>query len=52
MSERLVTTPYGKIPTNVARICSWTWMCSMSNIHANDYGYTVMWWALAPYLKA
>ncbi|MBB2890363.1 SGNH/GDSL hydrolase family protein [Flexivirga oryzae] len=48
----LVTTPYGKIPTNVARICSWTWMCSMSNIHANDYGYTVMWWALAPYLKA
>ena len=48
----LVTTPYGTIPTNVARICAWTWMCSQSNIHPNDFGYTVMWWALAPYLKA
>lgn len=47
-----VGTPYGKLPTNVARICTWTWMCTKANIHPNDYGYTVMWWTLAPYLKA
>lgn len=48
----LVTTSFGKVPTNVARICTWTWMCSLQNIHANDQGYTLMWWTLAPYLKA
>ncbi|WP_446664418.1 SGNH/GDSL hydrolase family protein [Flexivirga sp. B27] len=48
----MVKTSFGEIPTNVARICTWTWMCSLQNIHANDAGYTLMWWALAPYLKA
>jgi lysophospholipase L1-like esterase len=33
------TPPYGKLPVNVARICTWTWMCSQQNIHANDTGY-------------
>ncbi|GGB16239.1 hypothetical protein GCM10011492_02440 [Flexivirga endophytica] len=47
----MVTTSFGKVPTNVARICTWTWMCSMQNIHANDAGYTLMWWTLAPHLK-
>lgn len=47
----MVTTSYGSLPTNVARICTWTWMCSKQNIHPNDAGYTLMWWTLAPYLK-
>ena len=29
-------------PTNVARICAWTWMCTHTDIHANDAGYAVM----------
>jgi lysophospholipase L1-like esterase len=29
-------------PTNVARVCAWTWMCSRQDIHANDEGYAVM----------
>jgi lysophospholipase L1-like esterase len=36
----------GLIPTNVARICSWTWMCAPSpygpNLHPNDLGYRVI----------
>lgn len=37
-------TPSGAttVPTNVARICAWTWMCSRSDIHANDAGYAVL----------
>jgi lysophospholipase L1-like esterase len=30
------------LPTNVKRICDWTWMCSQSNIHPNDAGYAAM----------
>ncbi|CAN7500957.1 SGNH/GDSL hydrolase family protein [Knoellia sp. LjRoot47] len=37
-----VTTAYGTIPTNVATICAWTWMCSRNDIHANDTGYAVL----------
>src|SRR5581483_12142525 len=33
------TPPYGKIPTNVATICTWTYMCSVQNIHPNPTGY-------------
>ncbi|MEP6651215.1 MAG: SGNH/GDSL hydrolase family protein [Lapillicoccus sp.] len=29
-------------PTNVKRICDWTWMCSRNDIHANDAGYAAM----------
>ncbi len=29
-------------PTNVARVCAWTWMCSRNDIHANDEGYAAM----------
>jgi lysophospholipase L1-like esterase len=47
----MVKTSYGTLPTNVARICTWTWMCAKQNIHANDAGYTLMGWTLAPYLK-
>ncbi|MEO6790739.1 MAG: hypothetical protein ABI249_00560, partial [Ornithinibacter sp.] len=32
----------GSIPTNVATICTWTWMCLLGDIHANDTGYAVM----------
>jgi lysophospholipase L1-like esterase len=36
----------GTVPLNVARICTWTWMCAPSpvgpNIHANAAGYKVI----------
>lgn len=36
----------GQIPLNVARVCSWTWMCAAApqgpNIHPNVFGYRVM----------
>lgn len=35
-------SPYGLLPTNVVRICTWTWMCSLGDIHANDAGYAVL----------
>ena len=37
-----VTTAFGTIPTNVATICAWTWMCTRNDIHANDAGYAVL----------
>ena len=37
-----VATAYGTIPTNVATICAWTWMCTRNDIHANDTGYDVL----------
>ena len=44
-----VTVPAlgGTVPTNVATICAWTWMCSLGDIHANDAGYAVMAGAVA-----
>lgn len=39
----LVADPvYGKIPRNVAAVCSWTWMCERGDIHPNDEGYAVI----------
>ncbi len=36
----------GTVPLNVARICTWTWMCAPApigpNIHANSAGYQVI----------
>ncbi|MDO5711426.1 MAG: GDSL-type esterase/lipase family protein [Micrococcales bacterium] len=32
----------GEVPRNVARICTWTWMCSVHDIHANAAGYDIM----------
>ncbi len=44
----LVSVPgQGQIPTNVATICSLTWMCIRMDIHANDKGYAVMAGAVA-----
>lgn len=37
----------GLVPTNVATICAWTWMCQLGDIHANDAGYAVMTGAVA-----
>ncbi len=37
----------GTVPTNVATICAWTWMCRLGDIHANDTGYAVMSGAVA-----
>lgn len=46
----LTTVPgLGEIPTNVARICEWTWMCTQQNIHPNDTGYGVLADAVEPY---
>jgi lysophospholipase L1-like esterase len=30
------------LPLDVERICEWTWMCSVGNIHANDAGYAAI----------
>jgi lysophospholipase L1-like esterase len=30
------------LPLNVERICQWTWMCSVGNIHPNDAGYAAI----------
>jgi lysophospholipase L1-like esterase len=43
---RVTLAPYGSIPTNVARICQYTWMCAPApvgpNIHANRKGYKLI----------
>jgi lysophospholipase L1-like esterase len=41
-STTMTVAPYGKLPTAVAEICRWTYMCSIGNIHANDTGYGVI----------
>lgn len=46
-----VATAYGTIPTNVATICAWTWMCTRTDIHANDTGYAVLAEAVASRLR-
>ena len=38
-------------PNNVARICSWTWMCSKGDIHANQVGYQKLADAFAAVVK-
>ena len=30
------------VPTNVFYICVYTWMCTLSDIHANDAGYALI----------
>jgi lysophospholipase L1-like esterase len=30
------------LPLDVERICEWTWMCAVGDIHANDAGYAVI----------
>jgi lysophospholipase L1-like esterase len=37
-----VTIQPDGLPLDVERICQWTWMCSVGNIHANDAGYAVI----------
>ena len=43
---------HGTVPTNVARICQWTWMCTPKpvgpNIHANATGYQMIAAAFRP----
>lgn len=33
---------HGRVPIRVARICTWTWMCSRGDVHPNDEGYRVI----------
>lgn len=40
--QSFTTTPVNGVPTNVGVICSLTWMCARSDIHANDAGYAVI----------
>ncbi len=35
----LVDSPRGRVPRDVATVCRLTWMCSRTDIHANDAGY-------------
>jgi lysophospholipase L1-like esterase len=30
------------LPLNVARVCQWTWMCAVGDVHANKDGYGVI----------
>jgi lysophospholipase L1-like esterase len=44
-NDNFTPVPGTTVPTNVALICKWTWMCDPKlgpNIHANDAGYRVM----------
>lgn len=34
--------PYGRLPLNVRTICTYTYMCSLNNIHANPAGYQLI----------
>ena len=45
------TPPYGKLPTNVHNICTFTYMCSLSNIHANPAGYALIASVFSRYIK-
>jgi lysophospholipase L1-like esterase len=38
----ILDQPYGHIPVNVAKICQWTYMCTLGNIHPNDGGYAAI----------
>lgn len=38
----VATSSWGTIPTNVAHVCTWTWMCVRQDIHPNDAGYAVL----------
>jgi lysophospholipase L1-like esterase len=45
--ESTNTTPtplpgFGPVPKNVAYICTYTWMCALNDIHANDAGYALI----------
>lgn len=35
-------TLVGGVPTNVVRICEWTWMCTLGDVHANQSGYAAI----------
>ena len=37
-----LTIQLSGLPLNVQRACQWTWMCSVSDIHANSEGYAVI----------
>jgi lysophospholipase L1-like esterase len=40
---KMVQTPdFGSIPFNVARICQWTWMCTVGDFHTNTEGHGVI----------
>ncbi len=45
------TPTAGGVPTNVAAICTYTWMCQKGDIHANDAGYALMATAVAAKLS-
>jgi lysophospholipase L1-like esterase len=43
--------PVGGVPFNVTRVCAWTWMCAVGNIHPNATGYGVLAHAFEQALK-
>lgn len=38
----MTLAPYGTIPVAVARICAYTWMCAIGNVHPTTLGYGVI----------
>jgi lysophospholipase L1-like esterase len=44
-TDSVVTSNWGPLPLNVARVCLWTWFCSKQypgNVHPNTDGYSVI----------
>lgn len=41
-SDVWAPAPGSGLPTNVTVVCTWTWMCSRTDIHANDLGYAAI----------
>jgi len=41
-ARRVDLPGHGRVPIRVARICTWTWMCSRGDIHPNDRGHRVI----------
>ena len=41
-TRRVDLPGHGRVPIRVARICTWTWMCSRRDVHPNDEGYRVI----------
>lgn len=39
---RIQAPGIGRVPRNVARICEWTWMCRVKDIHPDEQGYAIM----------
>ncbi len=42
LTQLVIYSTYGETPYAVAQLCILTWMCSKSNVHPTDAGYTLI----------